>query len=101
MTNFLIQGAEGILTGQLGEAARASGSIRVHDGKITAIGDLAPEPDEEIVDASGCVVTPGLVNSHHHLFQSVLKSVPEGMNEPLTLGCVWCPIPIGIRSMPM
>lgn len=84
MTNFLIQGAEGILTGQLGEHARASGSIRVRDGRIAAIGDLRPEPGEEIVDASGCVVTPGLVNSHHHLCQSVLKSVPEGMNEPLT-----------------
>lgn len=84
MTSFLIHGAEGILTGQLGEAARASGSIRVRDGKITAIGVLIPEPGEEIVDAAGCVVTPGLVNSHHHLFQSVLKSVPEGMNEPLT-----------------
>lgn len=84
MSSFLIQGAEGILTGLLDDAARTSGSVRVRDGKIAEIGALQPEPGEEIVDASGCVVTPGLVNSHHHLFQSVLKSVPEGMNEPLT-----------------
>ena len=84
MTDFLISGAESILTGCLGDAARASGSVRVRKGKIAAIGDLEPEQDEHVVDASGCVVTPGLVNSHHHLFQSVLKSVPEGMNQPLT-----------------
>lgn len=84
MTQFLIEGAEGILTGLLGEDARASGAVRVRDGRIADIGHLIPEPGEKIVDASGCVVTPGLVNSHHHLFQSVLKSVPEGMNEPLT-----------------
>lgn len=84
MTSFLISGAEGILTGGLGGAARAAGAIRVRDGTIAAIGALEPEPGERVVDASGCVVTPGLVNSHHHLFQSVLKSVAEGMNEPLT-----------------
>lgn len=84
MTNFLIQGAEGILTGLLGNKARTSGCIRVCNGKIAEIGELAPEPGEAIIDASGCVVTPGLVNAHHHLFQSVLKSIPEGMNEPLT-----------------
>ncbi|TFF23217.1 amidohydrolase [Jiella endophytica] len=83
MTSFLVTGAVGILTGLPGEAARAAGDIRVEAGTITELGDLAARPGERIVDASGCVVTPGLVNTHHHLFQSVLKAVPAGMNEPL------------------
>lgn len=83
MTDFLITGAVGILTGRQGAAARASGAVRVRQGRIAAIGDLRPMPGERIVDASNAVVTPGLVNSHHHLFQSVLKAVPEGMNEAL------------------
>lgn len=83
MTSFLVRGAVGILTGLDGPAARAEGDIRVVDGVIAAVGDLAPLPGEAIVDASGAVVTPGLVNTHHHLFQSVLKAVPEGMNEAL------------------
>lgn len=83
MTDFLIRGAIGILTGLSGDGARASGDIRVRGGRIDAIGELAPERGERTVDASGCVVTPGLVNTHHHLFQSVLKAVPEGMNEAL------------------
>lgn len=83
MTDFLIKAAEGILTGKKGAGARAAGDIRVRSGKIAEIGRLSPLPGERIVDAGGCVVTPGLVNTHHHLFQSVLKAVPEGMNESL------------------
>ena len=83
MTDFLIKDAVGILTGLPGDAARTTGDIRVVDGRIAEIGQLEAKPDERIVDASGAVITPGLVNTHHHLFQSVLKAVPAGMNEAL------------------
>ncbi|MFC6486558.1 amidohydrolase family protein [Nitratireductor sp. GCM10026969] len=83
MTDFLIKGALGILTGLPGAAARAEGDIRVRGSVIAEIGSLAALPGERVVDASGAVVTPGLVNTHHHLFQSVLKAVPAGMNEAL------------------
>lgn len=83
MTDFLIHGAAGILTGLPGEAARTAGDIRVRGGVIIEMGTLIALPGERVVDASGAVVTPGLVNTHHHLFQSVLKAVPAGMNEAL------------------
>jgi len=73
MTSMLIRDADGIFTGLPGDAMRAIGAIRVLNGRIAAIGDLAPEPGEEIVDASGCVIYPGLVSTHHHLFQSILR----------------------------
>ncbi len=84
MTQTLITN---IAYGLTGDAAgsRFSGALRIKDGIITAIGALTPEAEDSIVDAAGCVVTPGLVNTHHHLFQSVLKAVPEGMNAPLDL----------------
>lgn len=81
--DFLITNAVGILTGLSGAAARTSGAIRVTAGKIAEIGALSSRPGEKIVDASGCVITPGLINTHHHLFQSVLKAIPEGLNEAL------------------
>ncbi|MGE3245633.1 MAG: amidohydrolase family protein [Beijerinckiaceae bacterium] len=83
MSSFLISNPKGILTGLDGARARQAGDIRVRDGMIAEIGTLTPERDEEIVDASGCVVTPGLVNTHHHLFQSVMKAAPQGINEEL------------------
>ncbi|GAB2186121.1 amidohydrolase family protein [Roseibium sp. LAB1] len=82
MTNFLIANIDYGLTGNR-DGDRLSGAIRIQDGRITEVGYLQPQEGERIVDASGCVVTPGLVNTHHHLFQSVLKAVPEGMNAPL------------------
>ena len=83
MTDFIIVNAEGILTGLAGGEARTSGNVRVRGGRIDSIGALSPESGERVVDASGCVVAPGLVNTHHHLFQSVLNSVPAGLKEAL------------------
>ncbi|QEW23327.1 Isoxanthopterin deaminase (plasmid) [Paracoccaceae bacterium] len=72
-----------IAHGWTGDAAgtRLTGAIRIEGGIITDTGDLAPRPGEKVIDATGCVVTPGLVNTHHHLFQSVLKGL--AMNEGL------------------
>src|SRR5271167_3926655 len=83
MTSTLIRGAEGICAGRPGDAMRANGAIRIEGDRIVAIGDLAPEPGERIIDASGCVIYPGLVSTHHHLFQSILKGVRGGINLPL------------------
>ena len=79
----LIRGAEGIFTGLPGDAMRAHGAIRISDGRIAAIGALTPEPGEQVIDASGCVIYPGLVSTHNHLFQSVLKGVRAGIDSPL------------------
>jgi cytosine/adenosine deaminase-related metal-dependent hydrolase len=83
MTALLIENAEGIFTGLPGEAMRASGAIRIRDGRIAAIGDLSPEAGERRLDARGCVVYPGLISTHHHLFQSVMKGVRSGIDLPL------------------
>ncbi len=83
MSDLVLRGALGLLTGLPGEAARAAGDIRVRDGRIAALGAVPPEPGDRVIDASGCVVMPGLVSTHHHLFQSVLKAVPAGIDAGL------------------
>lgn len=82
---LLLRGAEALLTGLPGEAAHAGAAdIRVRDGRIAEIGpNLATQEGERVLDVSGCVVYPGWVNTHHHLFQSLLKAVPEGIDQPL------------------
>lgn len=83
--NLLIRNACAMLTGLPGAHARHPGpDIRVRDGRIEAMGQLAPEPGERQIDASGCVVYPAWVNTHHHLFQSLLKGDPLGLNATLT-----------------
>jgi 8-oxoguanine deaminase len=83
--NLLIRNATAILTGLPGSAARHAGpDIRIRAGKIAAMGALPPEPGERQIDAGGCVVYPAWVNTHHHLFQSLLKGDPVGLNATLT-----------------
>ena len=81
--NTLIHNTAGILTGLRGDAARATGSIRIRNGRIVQIGNLSPLPGEVLLDAHGGVVTPGLVSTHHHLFQTMLKGIPSAINKPL------------------
>ena len=83
MTSTLVQGAAGIFTGLPGEAMRATGAIRIVDGRIAAVGSLEREPGEQVIDASGCVIYPGLVSTHHHLFQCVLTGVRAAIDSPL------------------
>jgi cytosine/adenosine deaminase-related metal-dependent hydrolase len=45
-----------------------SGHVVVEEGRIVAVGAGPAEGDVHI-DATGCLVTPGLVNTHHHLYQ--------------------------------
>ena len=83
MNGLLIENAIGIFSGLAGADMRTSGAIRVRDGVIAAIGRLEAEPGEQRLDASGCVIYPGLISTHHHLFQSVMKGVRAGINLPL------------------
>jgi len=84
MSTTLIRGAAAIMTGLAGADARTDATdIRIGGGRILEVGRLSPLPGETQVDASGCVVYPGWVNTHHHLFQSMLKGVPAGINSSL------------------
>jgi 5-methylthioadenosine/S-adenosylhomocysteine deaminase len=57
----------------------APGWLRVHNGTIATVSatPLAAQDGEEVVDARGHVVMPGLVNTHTHLFQTLLRGVYE------------------------
>ena len=82
----LIRNASSIMTGRAGVAARIDATdILIRDGVIEAVGrTLDVPPGTRVLDASDCVVYPGWVNTHHHLFQTLLKGVPGGINATLT-----------------
>lgn len=58
-----------VLTNGLVTTAAASrrASVRVVDGRISAVGDIEAEPGDDILDCTGCLVMPGGVESHSHL----------------------------------
>jgi 5-methylthioadenosine/S-adenosylhomocysteine deaminase len=58
------------------------GYVRVKEGLIAEVNQAAPDQignDEAIIDASGCVLMPGLVNAHTHLYQVLLRAVWEDL----------------------
>jgi cytosine/adenosine deaminase-related metal-dependent hydrolase len=61
------------------------GWVAISDGLITAVGgpERPPPPALTVLDARGCLVTPGLVNTHHHLYQNLTRAYAPAVNETL------------------
>ncbi|MHB1171448.1 MAG: amidohydrolase family protein [Lacisediminihabitans sp.] len=70
-----------IIDGRVAGRAADGGSRNASDA-ATAEADAAV-PDATMLDASGCVVTPGLVNAHHHLLQSAFRTLPGIRGVPM------------------
>ncbi|MBY5972451.1 8-oxoguanine deaminase [Ferrimonas balearica] len=67
-------------------AEGAGGGLVVEDGRIVelvAAGKQPAQPVDEVQDASAHVVIPGLVNTHHHFFQTLTRAHPQAINKEL------------------
>jgi 8-oxoguanine deaminase len=91
MTMLTITGATQIV---VDESTERHGGLVFRDGVVVeADGDFAGGHNAgEVLDASGCVVTPGLVNAHHHLFQSAFRTMPGTRGVPMAQ---WLPTMAG------
>ena len=79
MQEILIEDADLLLTMDGDRRELAGADILIRDGKITEIGkDLITKG--KVIPARGCLVTPGLVNTHHHMFQSLTRAVPAAQD---------------------
>lgn len=99
MTSILIKSADMILTMDDQRRELSGMDIRLSGGVISDIGHLTPSEGEEVVLAHGCVVTPGLVNTHHHLYQTLTRAVPGGQ-DALLFGWLQTLYPIWARFGP-
>lgn len=98
MPETLIRQADTIITMDDTRRELAGADILIRDGVIAGVGtDLATSG--ETVLAHGCVVTPGLVNTHHHLYQTLTRAVPGGQ-DALLFGWLKTLYPIWARFGP-
>lgn len=82
MKEILIQNAEAVVTCDGQDRVIRNCDIRISGNKIVQIGQGlkntgSESPVCEVIDARGCFVYPGLVNTHHHFFQTFVRSLPE------------------------
>ena len=98
MTELLIRNADYLLTMDETRRELVSADVLLRDGVVVAVGqNLTTEG--EVIEASGCVVTPGLVNTHHHLYQNLTRAVPGGQ-DALLFGWLKTLYPIWARFTP-
>jgi cytosine/adenosine deaminase-related metal-dependent hydrolase len=101
MATLLIRNADVLVTMDGTRREITGGGLVARDGVIEAVGPTATLPREadEIVDASGCIVTSGLINTHHHMYQNLTRAVPAGQ-DALLFGWLQALYPIWARIGP-
>jgi cytosine/adenosine deaminase-related metal-dependent hydrolase len=89
MPTLLIRNADCVATFDHADPAQArelrQASVFIRDHRIEAIGPTAelPATADEVIDARGHLVLPGLVNTHHHMYQSLTRAIPQAQNAEL------------------
>ncbi len=83
--DLLVTGADMVAT--LDESRReiAGGWVAIAGGLVAAVGGPgeAPPAAASVLRANGCLVTPGLINTHHHIFQNLTRSYRPAVNGSL------------------
>jgi cytosine/adenosine deaminase-related metal-dependent hydrolase len=76
MSTTVLEGAH-IYVGGPSRTELAGGHVIIQDNRITGVGGGSPAPDQQgrRIDVSGCLITAGLVNTHHHLYQWVTRGL--------------------------
>jgi len=96
MTTLLARHADILVTMDGQRREIADGGLFARDGVIAAVGATADLPDtaDQVLDLRGHIVLPGLINTHHHLYQTLTRAVPAAQNADLftwlkTLYPIW------------
>ncbi len=85
----LILGARFVLTCDDAGTVFENAGVAIRDGRIVAVGDVSDYDASNTIDATGCIVLPGLVNLHTHLPMTLLRGVAENVDLQGFLERVW------------
>lgn len=96
MSSLLVSNIHTLVTMDEQRREIADGAMLIRDGWIEQVGTTAEinEPGEETVDLADHIVLPGLINTHHHLYQTLTRAIPDAQNAGLfdwlrTLYPIW------------
>jgi cytosine/adenosine deaminase-related metal-dependent hydrolase len=95
MTTLLVKNAY-VVTMDDHQREIPDGGLFIRDGFIEQVGQTASLPSgaDEVLDLSGYIVLPGLINTHHHFYQTLTRAVPAAQDANLfnwltTLYPIW------------
>jgi 8-oxoguanine deaminase len=88
MPTLLVKHADLLVTMEdLGDGNRRipDGGLFARDNVIEQVGPTSalPQGVDQVIDASGMIVLPGLINTHHHLYQTLTRALPDAQDAPL------------------
>ncbi len=96
---LLLKNADVLVTMDADRREIPGGGVFIRDGVIEAVGPTAelPATADEVVSLAGCVALPGLVNTHHHMYQTLTRAIPGAQDAELftwlrTLYPIWAGI---------
>ena len=85
MATLLLKNADVLVTMDTQRREIPGGGVFIRDGVITAVGtaDQLPASADRVIDLTGTVALPGLVNTHHHMYQSLTRAIPGAQDAEL------------------
>jgi 8-oxoguanine deaminase len=96
MPTLLVRNAAVLMTMDDQRREITGGGLFMRDGFIEQVGPtgLLPQTADQVLDLSGHLVLPGLINTHHHFYQTLTRAVPAAQNANLfnwlkTLYPIW------------
>jgi 8-oxoguanine deaminase len=96
MSTLLLKNATVVVTMDERRREIADGAVLIRDRVVEAVGPSAdlPSQADRVINVEGKLVLPGLVNTHHHLYQTLTRCLPEAQDAPLfswlqTLYPIW------------
>jgi len=85
MATLLLKDADVLVTMDAARREIPGGGVFIRDGVIEAVGSSTelPTSADQVISLAGCVATPGLINTHHHMYQSLTRAIPGAQDAEL------------------
>ena len=85
MTTLLVRNISMLVTMDEGRREISQGGLFIRDGFVEQVGPTGslPETADQVLDLDGFIVLPGLVNTHHHFYQTLTRAVPAAQDANL------------------